>query len=144
MVTDTTTAPEADAQDLAEVFDETNLTKDGEEIANFDDLPDVYDATQALGDGRDVDALDEDEVDPDALDDDDLEDDPDDDDDVRDELESEPEDALPSDDDDDDVPDEAPTDGAPEHVQRHQDDLLDEGVEETFPASDPVSVKRIT
>ncbi len=26
----------------------------------------------------------------------------------------------------------------------HQDELLDEGVEETFPASDPVSVKRIT
>lgn len=28
--------------------------------------------------------------------------------------------------------------------QTHQDELLDEGVEETFPASDPVSVKRIT
>jgi hypothetical protein len=26
----------------------------------------------------------------------------------------------------------------------HQDELLDEGVEETFPASDPVSVKRVT
>lgn len=26
----------------------------------------------------------------------------------------------------------------------HQDALLDQGVEETFPASDPVSVKRIT
>jgi hypothetical protein len=26
----------------------------------------------------------------------------------------------------------------------HQEDLLDEGVDETFPASDPVSVKRIT
>jgi len=26
----------------------------------------------------------------------------------------------------------------------HQEDLLDEGIEETFPASDPVSVKRIT
>lgn len=26
----------------------------------------------------------------------------------------------------------------------HQDELLDEGVEETFPASDPVSVKHIT
>ena len=26
----------------------------------------------------------------------------------------------------------------------HQDRLLDEGIEETFPASDPVSVKRIT
>jgi hypothetical protein len=30
------------------------------------------------------------------------------------------------------------------HPKRHQEDLLDEGVEETFPASDPVSVKRIT
>jgi hypothetical protein len=29
-------------------------------------------------------------------------------------------------------------------VDPHQDELLDEGVEETFPASDPVSVKRIT
>lgn len=29
-------------------------------------------------------------------------------------------------------------------AREHQDDLLDEGVEETFPASDPVSVKRIT
>jgi hypothetical protein len=29
-------------------------------------------------------------------------------------------------------------------TEEHQDDLLDEGVEETFPASDPVSVKRIT
>ncbi len=29
-------------------------------------------------------------------------------------------------------------------TQEHQDDLLDEGIEESFPASDPVSVKRIT
>ncbi|MEO6339888.1 MAG: hypothetical protein ABIO39_07620 [Caulobacteraceae bacterium] len=29
-------------------------------------------------------------------------------------------------------------------VDPHQDELLDEGIEETFPASDPVSVKRIT
>ena len=26
----------------------------------------------------------------------------------------------------------------------HQEELLDEGIEESFPASDPVSVKRIT
>ena len=34
----------------------------------------------------------------------------------------------------------------PEHddAADHQEELLDEGVEETFPASDPVSVKRIT
>jgi len=31
-----------------------------------------------------------------------------------------------------------------DEVHPHQDELLDEGVEETFPASDPVSVQRIT
>lgn len=29
-------------------------------------------------------------------------------------------------------------------LDKRQDQMLDEGVEETFPASDPVSVKRIT
>lgn len=33
------------------------------------------------------------------------------------------------------------TDGQARH--EHQDSLLDEGIEETFPASDPVSVPRI-
>jgi len=32
-------------------------------------------------------------------------------------------------------------DKQPENNRKHQDELLDEGVEETFPASDPVSVK---
>ena len=31
-----------------------------------------------------------------------------------------------------------------EDLDARQEQLLDEGVEETFPASDPVSVKRIT
>lgn len=31
-----------------------------------------------------------------------------------------------------------------EGAETHQERLVDEGVEETFPASDPVSVKRIT
>jgi hypothetical protein len=35
-------------------------------------------------------------------------------------------------------------DDVPDEVHPHQNELLDEGVEETFPASDPVSVKRIT
>jgi len=30
-----------------------------------------------------------------------------------------------------------------EQINPHQEDLLDEGIEETFPASDPVSVKRV-
>jgi hypothetical protein len=45
-----------------------------------------------------------------------------------------PVDPLVMDDDD-----EADTPARP-----HQEELLDEGIEETFPASDPVSVKRIT
>jgi hypothetical protein len=45
--------------------------------------------------------------------------------------------------------DDRAADAAPEELDRahprvRQEDLLDEGVEETFPASDPVSVKRIT
>jgi hypothetical protein len=58
-----------DDQDGAEVLDETNLTDDGEDIANFDELDDVYDVTQADGDADE----DEEDVD-DLLDDDDLED----------------------------------------------------------------------
>ena len=44
-----------------------------------------------------------------------------------------------------------PSGGAPKpggeqhhHARQHQEDLLDEGIEESFPASDPVSVKHIT
>ena len=40
--------------------------------------------------------------------------------------------------------DESDDDDEPAGVHPHQDELLDEGIEETFPASDPVSVKRIT
>jgi len=50
-----------DAQDTAEVLDETNLTEDGEDIANFDEIDDVLDVTQADGDE------DEDEAAVDAL-----------------------------------------------------------------------------
>ncbi|HTK36464.1 MAG TPA: hypothetical protein VL358_14425 [Caulobacteraceae bacterium] len=31
-----------------------------------------------------------------------------------------------------------------DEAESHQEELLDEGIEESFPASDPVSVKRIT
>ena len=44
-----------------------------------------------------------------------------------------------------------PLEGKPDHMAQREDEaedrqeaLIDEGVEETFPASDPVSVKRIT
>ena len=37
-----------------------------------------------------------------------------------------------------------PDEAAVEETKRRHDELLDEGVEETFPASDPVAVKHIT
>ena len=107
---------EIDEQDLSEVFDETHLDEGDGELATLEDLPDVYDATQALGDASSAGAPD---VDTDVLDDEDLESDEEADDGLDDDLEDQPEDG-------------------------HQEDLLDEGLEETFPASDPVSVKRIT
>ena len=61
-----------DDQDLAEVFDETNLTDDGADIANFDDIDDVYDATRADGDADEDD--DYDDFDPDDYDEDDEDD----------------------------------------------------------------------
>ena len=61
-----------DDQDLAEVFDDTNLTDDGADIANFDDIDDVYDATRADGDADEDD--DYDDFDPDDYDEDDEDD----------------------------------------------------------------------
>ncbi len=144
---------ELESQDLAEVFDETNLTEDGVNIANFDEIDDVYDATTAQGDARDVEALDADELNPDALDDEDLEDDEDEDQDDKisdQDAEGRAENADLDDEEEPimrDADDKAigPTpDDVADEVHPHQDELLDEGVEETFPASDPVSVKRIT
>ncbi|MGR4865672.1 primosomal protein [Caulobacter sp. LARHSG274] len=65
-------APETefDDQDGAEVLDETNLTDDGQDIANFDEIDDVYDATRANGDDEE----DEDAEYDDDLDDQDLDD----------------------------------------------------------------------
>ncbi|MBV9509203.1 MAG: primosomal protein [Caulobacteraceae bacterium] len=39
-----------DAQDGAEVLDETNLTEDGDDLANFDEIEPVLDVTRAEGD----------------------------------------------------------------------------------------------
>lgn len=86
-----------DAQDAAEVLDETNLTDDGEDIANFDEIDDVLDVTQAEGDS------DEEEVD-DLLEDEDLDDIVDDLEGGRDDegldIEREPLDAIAGDDED--------------------------------------------
>jgi hypothetical protein len=66
-------AEDADSQDLAEVFDETNITPDGEDIAPGDLQRDVFDVTAAEDDGDEDDARAApestgDEFDPDTLD----------------------------------------------------------------------------
>ena len=58
----------ADAQDQAEVMDETHLTKDGEMIANFDTIADVYDATQEPGDADEDEPVAADDYEPEDLD----------------------------------------------------------------------------
>lgn len=51
----------------------------------------------------------------------------------------------PQHDDDDKAAGDLTPEGAdPDAKRRRHDELLDEGVEETFPASDPVAVKHIT
>ena len=51
---------------------------------------------------------------------------------------------TPHTDDDDAAEDLTPESAEHESKRRRHDELLDEGVEETFPASDPVAVKHIT
>ena len=56
-----------------------------------------------------------------------------------------PKDQSPQHADDDQAAGDLTPEGADhEHIRRRHDELLDEGVEETFPASDPVAVKHIT
>ncbi len=143
---------EYDDQSLAETFDEENITRDGRDIATSDMQRDLFDATSVPEDADE--ALEpQDDFDPDAADEAELEQV------VRaDEDLDEPrtfgredadlvaeDDARPADYeaeslDDDDI--EAlgyePEAGGGGDV----DAALDEGLEETFPASDPVSVSR--
>jgi hypothetical protein len=151
----------ADPQDRAETLDETNLTEDGEDIANFDNIVDVYDATTRRGD-NDVEGL-EGEEDEGDFDDDDVETIRLSDDERDDEgLDSES-DRLTSETDDNEVstmtaeprsfePDakditEEEKNALPFDDQRkppehdpHTEKQLDHGLKETFPASDPVSI----
>jgi len=53
---------EIDAEDIAEVMDETNLTEDGEDIANFDEMPRVLDVTSAIDDADEGDGDDDPEL----------------------------------------------------------------------------------
>lgn len=152
---------EPDDQDRAEVLDETNLTEDGGNIANFDEISDVYDAT-AAADDSDIDDLDperdEAEFDAAEFDDGDLTED-------RDDagLRTSPEDrSFAADEDRVTTEDERsrnyeasggtgdesdktgissdPGEDAPDEKDPHVDRQLDKGLKETFPASDPVSI----
>src|SRR5579872_1663110 len=67
---------DSDSQDLAETFDETNITADGGDIADPDMAPDVFDVTQAEDDAVDEmleGAPDADSFDPDTVDEAELE-----------------------------------------------------------------------
>lgn len=150
-------------QASAETLDETNLTKDGKSIANFDTLREVRDFT-AASDDDDLDGdngeLNEAEFEDDAIDADGLEaarddeglrrtlrpaNDVDTDDDQPGDYQ-----ALASGDpgegDDENPPQEVPDDGdhtpeeQPMEADEHVDKQLDKGLKETFPASDPVSI----
>lgn len=147
---------DADPQDRAETLDETNLTEDGEQIANFDTMADVYDATSAEDDG-DIDGL-EGEADDADFDDDEVE--------VLAEADDERDDeGLYM--DRDQLPDSernkrtdavtaeprsfegdtsgnqasgADAESVPVEHDPHTEKQLDHGLKETFPASDPVSI----
>jgi hypothetical protein len=126
---------DGDSQDLAEVFDETNTTADGYDIADPDMAPDVYDVTTAEDDEDEDGPEDPDDFDPDGIDEDERERMLEEDDGVdeshvfaRDEA-----DLVASDED------------TPEDAAEKADDIekrLDGALEATFPASDPFDVSR--
>lgn len=139
---------DTDGQDLAEVFDETNTTEDGFDIADPDMAPDVYDVTSAEDDDQDEDE-DPDDFDPDRMDEAErermLEEDegvdsprilpPDAADLVPATLESIADGDLTADErpTEDSLPDQAPGDDL--------DVRLDEALKGTFPASDPLALR---
>ncbi len=142
-----------DEQDVAEIFDEDNITEDGVDIAHPDMERDVYDVTSAEDDSDDDDFGDEDDddFDPDDVDEAELETMLEEDDgiDAPRELGRDDEDLVtatdesPADfeggDDAEEDDDEAHgvIDSPPSAREQRE---LDHGLEETFPASDPVSI----
>lgn len=153
---------DADEQDMAEVFDEENITEDGVDIATSDMERDVYDVTTAEDDADDDEFADndDDDFDPDEADDAELDtmmeaddgiDSPRtlsrDDADLVTATEESPADFEGGDDGQGDEGDDEEGsyygDDAPktEHSPSpHEQRELDHGLEETFPASDPVSI----
>lgn len=150
---------DGEAQDRAETLDETNLTEDGEDIANFDEIPDVYDAVTAQGDDDVAADADDLSIDDDDLDDLDTTNDNDDRDDEGQDIDLEPLAAhnRTSDNPEDMTMGEQPRSFEPsdkaDQAAAPEDDVpkappsklsierqLDHGLKETFPASDPVSI----
>jgi hypothetical protein len=64
---------DADSQDMAEIFDETNTTLDGVDIAHPDVARDVYDVTSVEDDADEDQPVDLDDFDPDQVDEVELE-----------------------------------------------------------------------
>jgi len=141
-----------DEQDLAEVFDETNITEDGDDIAHPDMAPNVFDVTRDDEDADEDEERDED-FDPDQASDEEL--------DVmleRDDGVDDDEPVGPDDEDRVTTEDDSPADyqsralygrdsagGAYRHGRlnghdRRAERRLDDALEDTFPASDPVSI----
>ncbi len=155
---------EPDGQELAEVFDEENITPDGRDIATSDMQRDVFDATSVPEDADE--ALEpSDDWDPDAADEAELEavvsadeglDQPrtfardsaslvldEIDEDLEPGADEEAESApMESDDLDDDDVEALGYAGDDGQDGGDIEDRLDEALDETFPASDPVSINR--
>jgi hypothetical protein len=136
---------DADSQDLAEVFDETNTTEDGFDIADPDMAPDVYDVTTAEDDDDEDEPEDPDDFDPDQLDEAEREQMLEEDDGVDSPRVLPPDEAdlVPAGGDtpeDNAIRDEGESAGTPD--KEVLDERLDEALEATFPASDPFDVVR--
>jgi hypothetical protein len=142
-----------DEQDLAEVFDETNITEDGEDIAHPDMAPNLFDVTREDEDSDEDEDLGED-FDPDTASDDELDRMLERDDGVDDDEPVGPDDADRVTTENDESADFEPSSlsqgdledlgyaTAPRALTTGstREARLDEGLEETFPASDPVSI----
>lgn len=130
---------EYEPQDRAEILDETNLTEDGRDIANFDEIPDVFDAT-SVEDDDGLDLNDDPAIIGDALDGARDDEGPD----IRREplsATTDTPDGVPTDaDKPSDLEDADPADDVDPDADPHVDRQLDKGLKETFPASDPVSI----
>jgi len=137
---------DADSQDLAEVFDETNTTEDGYDIADPDMAPDVYDVTTAEDDDDEDQPEDPDDFDPDQLDEAEREEMLEEDDGIDSPRVLPPDaaDLVPASEDAGEEGDRTVDERLSDESAAYEDldAKLDEALEMTFPASDPVDVLR--